>query len=79
MALTLKEAATYTTRVMEQSLVQAIMRDNPWAEELRREAEAYWRALPWYKRAYFTTRRWVRSHTPHIHVYLGEHPRDEDY
>jgi hypothetical protein len=79
MALTLAEAAKYTSEVMKGSFLAELTRESPWLAEYRAQMEREWRAKPWYGRAWIRTRNWVRAHTPHVHLYLGEHPRDDDW
>ena len=78
MAYTLAEAAKYTNNVLARSLVEELMRSHPWLAEYELQRALEWSRKPWYERAYLRTKYWLQKHTPHVHVYLGEHPRDDD-
>lgn len=79
MPVTLKEAANYTTNVMQRALMEEVMRQAPWLAEMETKWALKWHALPWYKKLWTRVKWWVRSHQPHVRVWFGEERREDDW
>jgi hypothetical protein len=78
MPVTLNDAAAYIPRELERNMLAEITRTDPWVEEILAQARRKWEAKPWHERAWIRTRNWLHSHTPHVHIYLGDHPEERD-
>lgn len=77
MALTLKDAATFLPDAMQQSLLHELYEEHPWYQDILEQGRREWAAKPWQERARIRAKNWIIAHTPHIHVYLGQHPEED--